>query len=164
MPAPIKDPKIHYMRYVQPDTETQCWIWTGALRARKGEPDSNKYGIIFFQGVSKGAHVYFFLWHGGVIPPFHEVGHTCNNKRCVNPAHLKAVTHSQNILDAYEDKLVNSVKGERHHSSKVTAEQVREMRRLYEEEKIGCVELGRKYGMSATAASNIIRRKTWTHV
>lgn len=158
------DPKLHYMRYVQYSDTSECWYWCGALRARRGEPDFNKYGTICWKGQNKLAHVMFYIWWNGEIPSGMVVTHTCNNKRCVNPMHLVAKSQRQNVIDACEDGLINFVKGERHHSSKVTKEQVLEMRRLYKEGNIGCVELGRKFGMSSTAARNIITRKAWAHI
>lgn len=41
----------------------------------------------------------------GEIPKGVVVMHTCNNKTCVNPQHLKLGTQSENVLAAYDDGL-----------------------------------------------------------
>lgn len=43
--------------------------------------------------------------HGQRIPKGGVVRHTCDNKRCVNPAHLLLGTTSDNVRDAVERKL-----------------------------------------------------------
>ena len=51
------------------------------------------------QNINIYAHKYAYLLHNGSIPPGFVVGHTCNNKICVNPDHLEAITISKNIKD-----------------------------------------------------------------
>lgn len=41
--------------------------------------------------------VMYQLTTGQPLPPGMEVDHTCNNRLCINPAHLQAVSHADNM-------------------------------------------------------------------
>lgn len=74
-------------RYI-PEPMSGCWLWTGAL--------SRGYGRIN----RVMAHRIFFEHYHGPVPSGLEINHKCRVKCCVNPDHLEAVTHSENILHA----------------------------------------------------------------
>lgn len=81
------------------DRAGECWLWTAAK-------DRSGYGVF---GVSKGrtrrAHLLAFEDHIGHIPDGRQIDHRCRNKSCVNPAHLQAVTPSENAqnVEAHRD-------------------------------------------------------------
>lgn len=55
--------------------------------------------------------------------------HTCDNTRCINPQHIYAGTHEQNMLDK---KLRNrNVRGDAHYRCRITDAQIKEMREMY---------------------------------
>lgn len=71
-----------------------CWIWQACLTSRG-------YGR-FNVGASGGcrivfAHRFSYELLVGPIPKGLELDHVCRNKSCVNPRHLKPVTHRQNL-------------------------------------------------------------------
>jgi hypothetical protein len=73
-----------------------CWVWRGTV--------TSGYGQIaiggFRQQVRFRAHRLSWMLHFGDIPADKEVAHTCDNARCVRPAHLELLTHQQNLADA----------------------------------------------------------------
>lgn len=79
-----------FMRKIELDPETGCWNWTGYLH--------RKYGTHHIQGDSCWTHRLSYTHFIGPIPARHVIDHTCENKSCCNPEHLKAVTLSANNL------------------------------------------------------------------
>lgn len=77
-----------------PITDSGCIEWPGA-RNNKG------YGRldVYRQGkkTCTSAHRVAYEQHKGPIPPGLEIDHLCGNPACVNPEHLEAVTHRENV-------------------------------------------------------------------
>lgn len=91
---PRKIRAARFWKHVE-KTET-CWNWAGRLNP-KG------YGIYS----QRGAHQASFRLSRGEVPSGLEIDHTCRNRRCVNPDHLEAVTHEENIRRSLRDACRN---------------------------------------------------------
>lgn len=63
-----------------------CWVWTKSV---------TPYGYGQFYGGH--AHTYSWTLEHGPIEPGMKVDHMCHNPPCVNPVHLRLVTHAVNI-------------------------------------------------------------------
>lgn len=71
--------------------EGACW-----LRGREG-----CYPTIYIDGKARRAHVMVYERFKGKVPDGLEIDHVCNNKHCLNPEHLEAVTHAENVRRAW---------------------------------------------------------------
>lgn len=75
-----------FLALVSVEPNTGCWLWTGGLRVRD-------YG----QFDNKLAHVAAYEIFVGPVPDGLELDHVCRVHLCVNPRHLEAVTHAENM-------------------------------------------------------------------
>ena len=71
--------------------ETGCWLWTGYINAGSG------YGRFSLNGKSREAYRIAYECFANTIPDDLELDHLCRVRNCVNPDHLEAVTHAENI-------------------------------------------------------------------
>lgn len=76
--------------------EGECLLWDGALVR-------GLYGAFYPSGQNhRQVYVHRFVYEHarGPVPEGLELDHTCKNTRCVNIAHLEAVTHKENLRRA----------------------------------------------------------------
>ena len=90
MDAPIRNVNVTTEErfWSKVDKTNECWLWTGAT--------AGGYGIFRIDGGNQVAHRVVYMWTNGTIPPGAEVDHMCFNHGCVNPEHLRLLSHSLN--------------------------------------------------------------------
>lgn len=85
---------LRFMAKVKVDPESGCWRWTASL-------DENQYARFWYEGRSRGGHRVSWRIFRGKIRAGSEVDHRpeCCFHDCVNPDHLRLLTHTQNSRD-----------------------------------------------------------------
>lgn len=77
---------------IKVDPSSGCWSWTGYIQ-------SNGYGKVGLDGRTLLAHRVTYTFLVGEIPSGLVIDHICRNRCCVNPTHLRVVTHWENIRE-----------------------------------------------------------------
>lgn len=67
-----------------------CWLWTASC-------DPKGYGLFYFPPLMNAHRASFKIRHGYLPPPEIDLDHQCNTPLCVNPDHLKPMTHRENM-------------------------------------------------------------------
>ncbi len=67
-----------------------CWLWTAGTRTWG-------YAQTSLKNKTYSAHKVLYEDKFGKVPDGLELDHLCKVKCCVNPSHLEAVTHTENV-------------------------------------------------------------------
>jgi len=138
---------------------TPCWIWLRTI-------NKQGYGMIFAWGRGDRAHrVAWELENGDPIPPGLCVLHWCDHPGCVNPDHLYLGTRADQVLKTN----ARGHHGSRTHpekfgvprNAKLTNEDAREIRRLWQTGMLRKVELAKKFNVSNATIGLICNGHTW---
>lgn len=91
---PKFEPAIErFHRHYIPEPNSGCWIWTAATCGGGSDRPTFRLSRPRRQVL---AHRFSYETFVGPIPEGLTVDHQCNNKYCVNPDHLKAMTQLEN--------------------------------------------------------------------
>ena len=130
------------------EVDEGCWEWSGG-RKRFG------HGYVTYKGKDIPTHRLAYETWVGPIPEGHVVRHKCDNPPCINPDHLETGTHADNSRDMVErDRFF----------SKLTREDVIEIRQGLTMPGISQYHLADAYGVSASTISRINTNDHWRHV
>ena len=143
--------------YANTKPEGGCLVTTSA---RNGYG----YGMTWFGGRMQRSHRLVARHYLGPCPEGMEVRHLCGRgtNGCVTASHLRYGTHAENCRDTVRHGKVKvpGLKGSDNPSSKLTWQQVDELRRLRRE---GWTQpaLGRRYGIKQASVSKICLEQTY---
>ena len=124
------------------DPITGCWNWL-----LKKHPQGYGQRFVYGSNEQMFAHVAYYKDKYGDIPAGMDLDHTCKNESCVNPDHLEPVTHAENCR--------------RGRATKLTWDDVHEMRALHAAGGWTGKALAQRYGVTPTQVSNILKYRQW---
>lgn len=132
-----------------PEPMSGCWLWTGQTHMG--------YGYFWDGRTMARAHRWAYKRFVGDVPEGLVLDHKCRVRSCVNPDHLEPVTNQENGRRGIK------VQGERHGNSRLTTEDVREIRRRVASGMTHAIA-GEPFGASRIHVGHIISRRIWSHV
>ena len=151
-----------------------CWFWTGGIQG-------GGYGTMRAWGqVITKSHRVSYILHYGDIPDDLWVLHSCDVRKCVNPAHLRIGTGFDNAADRETRNRGNHAfgddngsrkrperlkRGEDVHLAKTNEQEVLEIRRKYATGNYTVPDLLKEHTtIKRTAMRYIVIRHTWKHI
>ena len=136
--------------------EDDCWLWIGTL-------SSNGYGRWRLNGREIGAHRFAFAISEDRNPfSLNLICHTCDNKACVNALHLFEGTPRDNVMDSVsKGRWQPCRRGENSNFSKLTLDNVIQIRALARIPGKTHQQLAKQFGISRPGITRIINRDTW---
>lgn len=138
-----------------------CWLWTAGRR--KGGYGSFRLGP---DRGNRSLPATRWALEQALGRPVAEgllACHHCDNPPCVNPSHLFEGSNAQNQADMQNKGRARKAVGERAGPSKLTAEQVLEIRaRVRAGESHAAV--ARAFGVNQSSVTLIHQRKNWKHL
>jgi hypothetical protein len=159
----LHDPDGMFWSHVPINSDmAACHEWTG---------NHNTAGYGVFSTGRRGnrrryfAHRYSWEREYGPIPDGMFVCHRCDNPPCVNPSHLFLGTNLDNHRDMWAKGrgFRAVVTGERHYKSRVTVQQVLEIRRRVAQGETQR-SLAKEFGLSTTGLHHIARGDSWKDI
>ena len=128
-----------------------CWKWLSAF-------DAKGYGVLNFRGSHWKAHRFSHtIFNGEIIDNLHVL-HSCDNRYCVNPAHLRLGTNRDNVSDMVSRK--RNCFGEKNAMTKLTVEQAR----FIKNSPSSTYRLAKTFGVTSGTISAIKTNRSWKHV
>lgn len=134
-----------------------CWLWTG-------KQNDHGYGIFTISSQQYRAHRVVWEVINGPIPGGKLVRHMCDQRMCVNPAHLVLGTAQDNAADAARRSRINRKRGSGTASAKLAEDQVAWARHEWRSGRMTKAALARRFSVSNTTMDQALRRVTWKHV
>lgn len=148
-----------FWSYVQ--KTSKCWLW-------KGTRFNTGYGSIYTGSYTCSlAHRVSWMLHRGEISDGMQINHRCDNRACVRPAHLYVGTQQENVDDAIaRNRFVLPAirRGEENNKAKLTAGQVRQIRKAHVDRTMTRAELAIRFNVTPHCIKAIVERRTWRHL
>jgi len=150
----FKSIEDRFWEKIDKKSDKECWEWLASV-------DEHGYGYFYSDKRIKAHRYSWELYNNREIPDDLFVCHTCDNPSCVNPHHLFIGTNQDNQLDAVRKGRNYFPYGEMQANSKLTEQDVKEIRFLYSSGNYTLAELGNLYGVTFQQISRIVNRKRW---
>ena len=136
----------------------ECWPWRGRI----GPHGYGRYRLHWRESEGQAHRIALALYLGRPLQGW--ACHHCDNRACVNPAHLYEGDRDTNTRDAVARRRFRPKLGESNPLAKLTAVAVAQLRSEHHAGGVSYGELGRRFGISHQVARRIVLRQTWAHV
>jgi hypothetical protein len=127
------------------DEDTECWNASGVNNGEGYKYLSIRVGK---KNKRKAAHRMSYEIFNGVIPEGYSIMHMCDNRKCINPNHLKAGTRKDNTQDMMKKNRYHARTGSR---QKLTTKQIKDIKKS----ELSSYKLAEIYPVSATQIRRI---------
>jgi hypothetical protein len=133
--------------WIRVNKTATCWEWIGEI-------NEGGYGQFTLQYQRYLAHRWVYEHTYGKFDSKLFVLHTCDNRKCVRPDHLKTGTHADNMIDM-------TVKGRG--VIKLTEKQVKSIYSAYANGE-RAETIAKRFGVTKATVSNIVHGTSWKHM
>lgn len=155
---------VRFWGCVDKKGDDECWEWTagkhktgyGSIHYKKVEGK--------FSGGCKAHRFSFELHNGRPIETGKHILHSCDNRKCVNPHHLREGTNAENMKDMVDRKRSPNNLGMKNPNLSLTDEQVLEIRERWSAGGITQTKLADEYKVNQTQISRIVLRQQRTNI
>lgn len=153
--------EIRLQRMTEVDGDSGCWNWQGSTRGGYGRmtvgsrTDNSRR--------SESAHRMSYQVFKGPVPEGMEVCHHCDNRRCINPAHLFLGTKQDNMADRDAKGRNRPPRGEEHPHAKLTTVDVLAARRL-RAKGWSYQRIADRLGVDKKTAMRACKGEQWAHI
>ena len=141
---------------IDKQAEGACWPWLGCL----GASGYGHFTIRRGHTINLPAHRLSLHLSGVDLPEGAHVLHSCHNKTCCNPEHLRAGTHLDNMKDKVQAG--RQLRGEATPNSKLSEVEVAKLKGLWVE-GVATNEIAQALNVSAVTVRRIANSRGWNH-
>lgn len=145
-----------YAKKVAAGKPDECWPWRASLTGVG-------YGQLVVRQCHYAAHRVAYTLAHGAIPQGAFVLHSCDNRCCCNPAHLRLGTAADNTHDMMMRgrRRGGPRSGEANHAAKLTRAQVDQIRARYTAGGVSQHQLSAEYAITQAHVWRIVHMQVW---
>jgi hypothetical protein len=149
----IRDIEKRFWSFVNRQGRNDCWNWIGNIRGG--------YGRFSVSGLAVPSHRYSYeLYNDIKLSDDDLILHSCHNRKCVNPSHLRIGDNQDNMNDMKNAN--RQAKGVKNGQSKLLEKDVIEIKSLLKEGKLLNKEIAEKFSIAPCTVTDISRGRTWS--
>lgn len=134
--------------------QSGCWLY-------RGHREKSFYPLTTWRGRRVKVHRLSYELSHGPIPDGLSVLHRCDTPSCINPDHLTAGTHAENMRDASQRRRFPDRRGAGNNLAKISSEIAEKIRSEHVFRKVTAEMLATRYGLSTVSVYRVLHGKTW---